>query len=282
MYLYMNKIIHTGHAGFILYLRNIKIVCDHWSSNFKPFSNSWKKFEKDNFNKKIHYDLLNPDYIWCSHSHGDHYDPTYIKKVNKNAKIIIPDFKDNSFYKILKKEKFKNEIIKLKDKQKFRINNSDYIQIFFEEPTYTNHSSLFIKSVKFSIFHNADTTINEKFKKKIFNFKDTKNIDYFIGQYTNPTPYPWSIKMPKKKKISEGKEMHFNALDSFCNMIKDLRPKFALPCAGPAIVKKHKIKLFNNVYDLIYNKKKNLNYLNKKKEVSTKILNIKSSQEIWL
>ncbi len=276
----MNKIIHTGHAGFILYFGKIKIVCDHWSSSFKPFSNSWKKLETDIFSDKVKYDILNPDYIWCSHSHGDHYDPTYIKKVNKNAKIIIPDFKDNSFYEILYKKKFKNKIIKLKDKQKLKINNSDYIQIFFEEPTYTNHSSLFIKSKKFSMFHNADTTINESFKKKIFKFKDLKKIDFFAGQYTNPTPYPWSIKMPKKKKVSEGIEMHFNALDSFINMITDLKPKFALPCAGPAIVKKHKIKTYKNIYNIIFNKKKNLKYLNKNKKTLTKILNIKSAQEI--
>ncbi len=74
--------------------------------------------------------------------------------------------------------------------------------------------------------------------------------------------------------------MHFNALDSFINMITDLKPKFALPCAGPAIVKKHKIKTYKNIYNIIFNKKKNLKYLNKNKKTLTKILNIKSAQEI--
>jgi L-ascorbate metabolism protein UlaG (beta-lactamase superfamily) len=276
----MNKIVHTGHAGFIFYLGNIKIVCDHWSSTYRPFSNSWKKLETDNFSKKIKFDILNPDYIWCSHAHGDHYDPTYIKKVNKNAKIVIPDFSDNSFYNILKKEKFKNKIIKLKDKQKLNINKFGYIQIFFEEPSYTNHSSLFIKSERLNIFHNADTTINDSFKKKLLKFKDLKKIDYLIGQYTNPTPYPWSIKMSAIKKNKEGIEMHYNALNSFVNMITDLKPKYALPCAGPALVEKHKIKSYKKAYDIIYDKKNNLLYLNNKKKTLTKILNVKSSQEI--
>ena len=49
--------------------------------------------------------------------------------------------------------------------------------------------------------------------------------------------------------------MHFNALDSFINMITDLKPKFALPCAGPAIVKKHKIKTYKNTHNIIFNKR---------------------------
>ena len=64
----MNKIIHTGHAGFILYFGKIKIVCDHWSSSFKPFSNSWKKLETDIFSDKVKYDILNPDYLIISNS----------------------------------------------------------------------------------------------------------------------------------------------------------------------------------------------------------------------
>ena len=90
----MNKIIHTGHAGFILYFwgKKLFVIIGLVPSDHFPILG--KKLETDNFSNKIRHDILNPDYIWCSHSHGDHYDPTYIKKVNKNAKIIIPDFKD--------------------------------------------------------------------------------------------------------------------------------------------------------------------------------------------
>jgi len=169
---------------------------------------------------------------------------------------------------------FLNDLDSLYLSKKFKV------QIIFEEPLYTNHSSLFLNfNNKLKCFHNADTTpIDDYYKKAQEN--NMFNVDIFIGQYTNPTPYPWSIKMSAIKKNKEGIEMHYNALNSFVNMITDLKPKYALPCAGPALVEKHKIKSYKKAYDIIYDKKNNLLYLNNKKKTLTKILNVKSSQEI--
>lgn len=276
----MLKIIHTGHAGFIFKIDDKILVCDHWSDNFFPFEGSWEKLEKDNFSQEVLEYLYNPDYIWCSHAHGDHFDEMYLSTIKSKAKLIIPDFIDKSFQKIIEKKKIKLDITCLSDNEKFYINDKAYLQIFFEEPIYTNHSSLFIKTKKYNIFHNADTTINDKFKNKIFQNNDLKKIDFLIGQYTNPTPYPWSIEMDLLKKEEEAIDMHNNALKSFLNIIRDLKPKYSLPCAGPAIVKKHNVDMFKKANKLIYDKESNLKYLEKNKFYNTKIQNIISGQII--
>lgn len=278
----MLNIIHTGHAGYIFKINNKILVCDHWSDKFYPFAGSWEKLEKDDFSSEINEYLNCPDYIWCSHAHGDHFDELYLSKVNKKAKLIIPAFIDNSFIDTIKKKKIHLEIISLEDSEKFFLDKDTYLQIFFEEPIYTNHSSLFIKTLSQNIFHNADTTVNEDFKKKLFKNKDLKKIDFLIGQFTNPTPYPWSIEMDMMKKEEEALEMHYNSLNAFLNMINDLKPRKSLPCAGPAIIKNHKIDMYKKANKIIYDKIANLKFLDKNKNYNTEIANVVSGQEIEL
>jgi len=276
----MIKIIHTGHAGYLFKINNKVLVCDHWSDTYSSFEGSWEKLEKDNFSTEVLEDLYNPDFIWCSHAHGDHFDETYLSNITSKAKLIIPNFFDKSFENLIKKKKLKLDLICLKDEEKFYLNDSDYMQIFFEEPVYTNHSSLFLKTKDKNIFHNADTTINDQFKNKIFKNSDLSKIDFLIGQYTNPTPYPWSIEMNLLKKEEEAIDMHNNSLNAFLNMIFDLKPKNSLPCAGPAIVKNYNVDMHKRANKIIYDKEANLNFLEKNKKFNTKIINVKSGTEI--
>lgn len=275
----MINIFHTGHAGFVFKYDNITLVTDHWSSKFRPFLNSWKKLEDDNFSKKLQDHLLNPDYIWCSHEHGDHYDPEYIKSINnQNAKILMPDFKDKSFANLMRQDGIKLDMIFLKDLDELQLSKKFKVKIIFEEPLYTNHSSLFINfNDQFKCFHNADTTPIDDFYKKAEKSKMT-NVDIFIGQYTNPTPYPWSIDMEKFNKEQEAIDMHQNCLNLFAEMCDKFNAKNCFPCAGPAIVDRHDVDKYCEANKLIFDKEKNLSYLNDKMN-SKKVYDLRSGKE---
>ena len=277
----MVKIYHTGHAGFMFCYDKITLVTDHWSSNFKPFENSWEKLEKDNYEKSFLNKLYNPDFIWCSHEHGDHYDPTYIKSIkNKNCKIIMPNFGDKSFEKLMINDGINLEMIFLNDLDSLYLSKKFKVQIIFEEPLYTNHSSRFLNfNNKLKCFHNADTTpIDDYYKKAQEN--NMFNVDIFIGQYTNPTPFPWSIDMKIFDTEEEAIEMHNNYLNLFIEMNKKFNAKTCFPCAGPAIVKKHNIKKYIKADKIIFDKKSNLEYLSKNLE-TREIYNLKNGQKIF-
>ena len=100
-----------------------------------------EKLEKDYFDDETLYYLSNPDYVWCSHQHGDHYDPKYISTLkNLNTKLILPAFKDRQFYnKVIKNGFDVDKIIELNDLNTLFLTNRIPATMLFEEPHFTNH-----------------------------------------------------------------------------------------------------------------------------------------------
>lgn len=268
------KLFHTGHAGFAIVADGLKIVLDHWSSSYRPFDGSWRKFDDDNFDDDLIEILKSPDFVWCSHEHGDHFDPTYLQAIsNPDVKFIIPDFEDQSFLKRYEQHGLGNKnLILLGDEKRLDLSNEISVNIFFEEPVYSNHSSLMLKLGSVKIFHNADTTPNDRFYEKL-RCVNMDDIELFIGQYCNPTPYPWIIEMEAPDKEHEAFEMHHAAIETHINMCNELRPKWTIPCAGPALVDKFEVHKFKAVNELVYDKKRNFELI-KKGITHTRILEL--------
>jgi UDP-MurNAc hydroxylase len=84
--------ISLGHAGILVRTRGVTIVCDPW---FEPaFFGSWFVFPRnDQLPDDIMHDVCNPDFLYVSHLHGDHFDiPFLSERMNKNTTILLPDF----------------------------------------------------------------------------------------------------------------------------------------------------------------------------------------------
>lgn len=84
--------ISLGHAGILIRTGDITIVCDPW---FEPaFFGSWFVFPRnDELPGRIMKDVCNPDFLYVSHLHGDHFDAMFLReKVNKDTTVLLPDF----------------------------------------------------------------------------------------------------------------------------------------------------------------------------------------------
>ena len=84
--------ISLGHAGILIRTRGVTIVCDPW---FVPaFFGSWFVFPRnDQLSDDIMHDVCNPDFLYISHLHGDHFDATFLaEKMNKNTTVLLPDY----------------------------------------------------------------------------------------------------------------------------------------------------------------------------------------------
>ena len=84
--------ISLGHAGILIRTRGITIVCDPW---FVPaFFGSWFVFPRnDQLPDDIMHDVCNPDFLYISHLHGDHFDASFLaERMNKNTTVLLPDF----------------------------------------------------------------------------------------------------------------------------------------------------------------------------------------------
>ena len=84
--------ISIGHAGILIRTRGITIACDPW---FDPaFFGSWFVYPRnDQLPDDVMHDVCNPDFLYVSHLHGDHFDSPFLtERMNKDTTVILPGF----------------------------------------------------------------------------------------------------------------------------------------------------------------------------------------------
>lgn len=84
--------VSLGHAGILIRTGGITIVCDPW---FTPaFFGSWFVFPRnDQLPDELMEQVRNPDFLYVSHLHGDHFDAEFLRhEVNKQTTVLLPDF----------------------------------------------------------------------------------------------------------------------------------------------------------------------------------------------
>lgn len=99
------RITFIGHAGLYVETEHGSILCDPW---FTPaFRASWFPFPS---NRDVDLSLIaEPDYLFVSHLHQDHFDPTFLRRhVSKRATVILPDFPTAHLRRALEDVGFRN------------------------------------------------------------------------------------------------------------------------------------------------------------------------------
>jgi len=82
------KITCTGHAGLFIETAHGSILCDPWRS--PAYFASWFVFPD---NSGIDFASFQPDYLYLSHLHRDHFDPDVLARfVPKTTTVLLPDF----------------------------------------------------------------------------------------------------------------------------------------------------------------------------------------------
>lgn len=83
------RITFLGHAGCLVQTRHGSVLCDPW---FNPaYFGSWFPFPRNDTLSVAA--LTEPDYLYISHLHRDHFDPTFLaRNVSKQARVLVPEF----------------------------------------------------------------------------------------------------------------------------------------------------------------------------------------------
>src|SRR5215510_8013715 len=83
------RVTFLGQAGLFIETKHGSILCDPW---FNPaYFASWFPFPS---NEGIDpATLAQPDYLFVSHLHHDHFDPEWLKRhVSKDTTVLLPDY----------------------------------------------------------------------------------------------------------------------------------------------------------------------------------------------
>ncbi len=83
------RITFLGHAGCLVQTGHGSVLCDPW---FNPaYFGSWFPFPRNDAVGLA--ELGDVDYLYISHLHRDHFDPTWLaRNVSKRARVLLPDF----------------------------------------------------------------------------------------------------------------------------------------------------------------------------------------------
>ena len=232
------------------------IVCDPWVG--EAAETAWISYPVHKDGAKI-LNKINPDFIYISHLHCDHFDPKLLSKFkNKETKIVIKNFKIPILKNRLLKIGFKN-IIECEPWKKYTLNKDISIAIipqmssnnggYEEQINYDLDTSIVIQSNKTKeVFYNGvdnpltdkNYIVVKKFISKYFN----KKIAIAVLQDGAAGEYPQCFLNINRKKAKE--TVTKNTLLSLKKRIKILKPE-AYFSGTPGAVMIGKFAKLNNL-----------------------------------
>ena len=109
-----------GHNCFSIETKNAILLIDPWFSKKGAFFGSWYQYPKNHSFRKDVLKLLagkKAGYIFITHEHEDHFDTEFLKLIPKEIKIIIPNYEDKEFKKLI--SQYPNQILEFKDSKEY-------------------------------------------------------------------------------------------------------------------------------------------------------------------
>tara|TARA_B100001063_G_C16771932_1_gene562245 strand:- start:2533 stop:3840 length:1308 start_codon:yes stop_codon:yes gene_type:complete len=234
------KIKHFNNSFFELNINSKKVVLDPWIGNMDGTC-TWS-YPNISGNKNI-LNKLNPNFIYISHLHSDHYDENILKKFKKkNTKIIIKKFPDRRLKKKLNNLGYKN-VIEIDPWKSYNTKDMELTLVPSDQSNssgiktkifYDLDSSIIVydKKNKICFYNNVDNPLSEKSFKKIFKITKKKygKIDIAAVGPRSASEYPQCFlninrNLEKKKIISK-------SLNRAAQILKILKVKNFIPAGG--------------------------------------------------
>ncbi|MDQ0206933.1 MBL fold metallo-hydrolase [Alkalicoccobacillus murimartini] len=151
--LHAHACIEFRHKGFSL-------LCDPWI-NGPAFMGSWIQYPPP----VIRTEQLNPNAIWISHEHSDHFHEPTLRLFNRSIPIYVPDFVNRRLIYKLEELGFE-KVIAVPFGAKMQISDGLSITLFEPESLW-NDALILIETADFKFLNLNDAGINHKIPKLI-------------------------------------------------------------------------------------------------------------------
>tara|TARA_B100001093_G_C26853329_1_gene1026165 strand:- start:1593 stop:2921 length:1329 start_codon:yes stop_codon:yes gene_type:complete len=212
------KVKHYNNSFIEVEANGKKLICDPWIGNTNE--GAWYSYPM--MKSPSYLNKLNPDFIYISHLHCDHFDPKTLNAFKKkNTPIIIKNFEQKRLKNKIHKLGFKNiieidELIKKKLSAEFNVmivpqmsSNTDGLE---DKINYDLDTSIVIQSGinKKILYNNVDNPLSIKELKNINSLvlkKFKHRVNYMCFQIGAASGYPQSFlnidRETEKNKILE-------------------------------------------------------------------------------
>lgn len=221
------RITSIGHAGFLIETRGKRILCDPW---FNPaYFASWVPFpSNEHLDKQQVGDVT---HLYISHLHHDHYDPAFLRQyVAKDAAVILPAYPLPHLEEALRGLGF-----------------SSFIHTRNDEPVDIGEG---VRVTVHALVAPTDGPIGDSCllvddgETRVLDLNDARPpdpsellkdgpLDALLLQFSGAIWYPMVYQYPEKAKRVFGIQKRENQLRRALTYVRQLDPRYVVPCAGP-------------------------------------------------
>jgi UDP-MurNAc hydroxylase len=225
----MTSIEYLGHSGLAIEHDGIQLLCDPWMSPAGAYNASW--FQYPEYPHRDLGRLLEPTAVYVSHEHLDHFDPWFMRQLDRDVPILTAR---------LQKRRL---VAKLGELGFERIHELDRFEGFEIAPGFV--VKIAVPSYNCPPHWFDSCALIEVDGRKIFNLNDSglalpldelraAEIDVFLGQASPAIWYPltYTCYEPDQKKRLMALRRQ-SAIESFLTGAKAIGAKLSIPFAGP-------------------------------------------------
>ena len=220
------KITSLGHAGLFIETRYGSILCDPWFN--AAYFASWFPFPSNEDLDPATFG--NPDYLYLSHLHRDHFDTQFLREhVSKDATVLLPDFPLDLMEQELRDLGF-TSLVKTDNFEPVELDGLRVIIPSMVAPTDgpLGDSGLIVDDGETRIFNQNDSRPVD-----LETLTSLGPFDAHLLQFSGAIWYPMVYEMPEKAKRALGVKKRANQLSRALRYVRQIDASFVIPHAGP-------------------------------------------------
>jgi L-ascorbate metabolism protein UlaG (beta-lactamase superfamily) len=173
-------------------------------------------------------DLPQLDYLYISHEHPDHFDPPTLRQLDKDIRVIIPNYRRKRFRDRLTAIGFR-DIREIEFGKEVACNGSGLTVRLIAPDRPWDDSAILLKDGHTTVLNVNDCHLDDATLERL---GSEQRIDLAFLTFTGASQYPSCFEFPLASKIERWKESKRSHAEEFVNWARLLRTARAVPAAG--------------------------------------------------
>jgi UDP-MurNAc hydroxylase len=210
-----------SHAGMLVESQGISLMTDPWLRG-SCYWRSWWNYPKA---APIATRLETLDYIYITHMHWDHYHGPSLRKLPKNATVLIPEAHLDRMRKDLK-ACGRDKIMEIPHGKTLQLGNG--LSVSSYQFGICLDSALIISDGKTTLADMNDCKITGLPLRQILHRHP--KVDFMLRSHSSAAPYPYCVKAENPGDLSYRTNEHF--IEDFAHTAQLLKATYAIPFAS--------------------------------------------------
>lgn len=235
------RITSIGHAGLYIETAGGSILCDPWVS--PAYFASWFPFPD---NSDLNWEAYrNPDFLYVSHLHRDHYDPEHLRSgVSKETTVLLPDYRTDDLHEALRALGFRRIRVIPNSTQVHLADGLRVMIVALLSPSDgpIGDSALAVDDGSACILNQNDAKPGDMGALLSFG-----NYDAHFLQFSGANWWPMVYDLPAQAKTAFGTSKRANGLARAQRYVEEINARYTVPFAGPAAFLDDELMAYNDI-----------------------------------